>query len=506
MPIDFLLSQLQTLIPAQMSFQEDCARILRGLRIAGRLGLTISKDIAVAIRKLSSTVGGLDKSRIMMELNYMLSYGAAESTIYLLQRYQLLEVFLPFHAAYLQAGKRSAWSSMMLMKLLVSLDKLVSCDRPCNCTLWVGLFAFHQALVIKPQDALVISVFASVLYHGKWQEGVKFARESATMQVNFVPEISGSSELKSDEKLAEEVAQFASLVQDSAGAFIDGDSPFKPTFNNPGSTCSGLVFVPKKTAQTVAELFNVLVIDIESYDYGRENFTIDYALLGLGHLHETRFVLGKVILDTLGMGTVEGGMKVFQEREFIDTKCSMPLSSLAKNMVAQKNKEHVIFPSDPGSAQEMDRKQKFLNGGMLPRDKIQEIDEKQLKRVENFQLPEEELNTMQGSELDKNQGCQPQQLMSDNRNVVIRGGNYEERARQHKNTVEKCRQQILHDKKTKHPLSISDSSKDWEMKRKEKKYCHLSLQEVVKEKTEHYKQILVEERSGSPSLSALFRR
>lgn len=85
----------------------------------------------------------------------------------------------------------------------------------------VGLLAFHQALVLNPQDAFVIWAFASILYCGTWQEGVKFARENAKVEGRFVPEISGFSEIKSDEKLAEEVSQLASLVQDAVNAFTD---------------------------------------------------------------------------------------------------------------------------------------------------------------------------------------------------------------------------------------------------------------------------------------------
>lgn len=83
----------------------------------------------------------------------------------------------------------------------------------------VGLLAFHQALVSNPQDAFVIWVFASVLYNGKWEEGVKFAREHAKDQVNFVPEISGFSEIESDEELAAKVTELASLVQDCVNGF-----------------------------------------------------------------------------------------------------------------------------------------------------------------------------------------------------------------------------------------------------------------------------------------------
>ena len=35
----------------------------------------------------------------MMEMNYMLSYGAAESSLLLLRRFNLLKVLLPFHVS-----------------------------------------------------------------------------------------------------------------------------------------------------------------------------------------------------------------------------------------------------------------------------------------------------------------------------------------------------------------------------------------------------------------------
>lgn len=87
-----------------------------------------------------------------------------------------------------------------------------------------------MALLNEPQDALVVVAFASVLYHGDWGEGIKFAKENAEAQVNFKPEISRSIEPKSDKDLAVEVSQFASLVQYSLNALIDSKSQ-----------CSGLV-------------------------------------------------------------------------------------------------------------------------------------------------------------------------------------------------------------------------------------------------------------------------
>lgn len=103
--------------------------------------------------------------------------------------------------------------------------------------------AFNQALVNNPQEALVILTFASVLYYGSWKEGVKFAKENARMQVNFAPEILGSSDIKADEELADAVTQLASLVQDSIVALTETESLFKSMSRFPVSQCSGFVSI-----------------------------------------------------------------------------------------------------------------------------------------------------------------------------------------------------------------------------------------------------------------------
>jgi hypothetical protein len=86
------------------------------------------------------------------------------------------------------------------------------------------LLAFHLALVNNPQDALVVWVLASVLYHGEWEEGIKFANEHAKMCVNFAPELKRSSIGKSDKEIAEAVTKLASLAIDSIHALVNIDS------------------------------------------------------------------------------------------------------------------------------------------------------------------------------------------------------------------------------------------------------------------------------------------
>lgn len=86
------------------------------------------------------------------------------------------------------------------------------------------MLAFHLALVNDPQDAIVVWTFASVLHHGEWKEGVKFAKEKARMSVNFVPEIRKSNIYESDDEIAIAVTKLASLVMHSIHALVDKSS------------------------------------------------------------------------------------------------------------------------------------------------------------------------------------------------------------------------------------------------------------------------------------------
>ncbi|XP_047314889.1 uncharacterized protein LOC124918866 isoform X2 [Impatiens glandulifera] len=286
--MDLKSLKLQTLIPAQMSFEEDCARILRGLRIAARIGLSISKEIEAAIHKLSSSIASLAKSRLMMEMNYMLSYGAAEASICLLWRFHLLKTLLPLHDAHLayQINGGSDMNSLFVMRLFSNLDKLVTCDRPCDCILWVAILSFHLSLLNKPQAPLVIWTFGYLLYNDNWSEGVQFARKKAEGPIISVAEISESSNLMSNAVLLEKVAQLAITVQSSV-------------YDLTGINSSGLVYIPKNTAKRTDELFNVLAVNASTLKSTRKRLNIDYDLLGKGDMSEIRFALGRIILDTM---------------------------------------------------------------------------------------------------------------------------------------------------------------------------------------------------------------
>lgn len=298
---DVRKNKVCAVIPAHVSFEEDPARILRGLRIAARLGFQFSSETSTAIRDLSSSIINIDKSRLAMEMKYMLSHGAAESSIRLLGKYGLLDILLPLQAAYLshQIKGQSSDRNLMLMKLLANLDKLTSADRPCHCSLWLALLAFHSALVNSPQDAQVIKAFASLMYFGTWDSTIKFLKQDTGAPVTFVPEALQPSGTKLN-NLMEKTSHLASLVNCSVDTLTCLDALQQSLARYPkASQFSGLVFVSNKERSRILGIFKGLDSDLSLYDGRRGMHGINYKLLDDGHTGEVRFVLGKVIMDTM---------------------------------------------------------------------------------------------------------------------------------------------------------------------------------------------------------------
>ncbi|VAI24710.1 unnamed protein product [Triticum turgidum subsp. durum] len=242
-----------------------------------------------------------NKTRLAMEMKYMLSYGAAESSIRLLRKYGLLDILLPFQAAYLsdQLKGKSSDRGLMLMNLLANLDKFFSADRPCHCSLWLALLAFHNALVNSPQDAQVIKAFAALMHFGTWDSAIEFLNEDVGAPVTYVPEAFGCSGAKVD-NLMERTSHLVSLVKSSVDTLTCLNTLKQSVVRYPGaSQFSGLVFVSAREKGRVLGIFNGLDSDLTSYDKRRGSHGIDYKLLEDGVTAEVRFVLGKVIMDTM---------------------------------------------------------------------------------------------------------------------------------------------------------------------------------------------------------------
>ncbi|KAL5216519.1 hypothetical protein ABZP36_007920 [Zizania latifolia] len=299
---DIKKAKVRTVIPAGTSFQEDCARILRAIRIAARLRFNFPKETAYYLRTFACSVARLDKGRILMEVNYMLAYGSAEASLRLLWRFGILEHLLPFQAAYFSSTcfKRRDKGTNMLLVLFSKLDSFLAPNRPCHNSLWISILALHEALVRQPCDPLVVATFALALYLGG----------DLPLAVDIAKSINrehcaGFSELLEpqvwdDKHLVAEVQSLAVSMRRALTEMTDEYYVANAMAKIPQAPSSDLVFIPLQAYLKVLKLIECVQHGTKEHGYKpKSNGNIDYHNLYHGTPAEVRNVFTLVVFDTI---------------------------------------------------------------------------------------------------------------------------------------------------------------------------------------------------------------
>ncbi|KNA10802.1 hypothetical protein SOVF_140960 [Spinacia oleracea] len=298
---DIRKAKLQTTIPASISFHQDCARILRAIRIAARTGFSLARETAQSVRNLSFLILRLHKGRILMEMNYMLAYGSAEASLRLLWRFGLLELLLPLQAAYfVRCGfSRRDNGSNMLLTLFANLDKLLAPDRPCHNSLWFTILAFHKALSDRARDPSVIAAFVLAVNNGgDIAEAVKIARVISQPNEENFPELLKLDNLDEME-LRDEVLCFAGSVNHALSEMTDENAVSKAMAKYPQAPYSDLVFILPGLYFRAQMILGCVGKGKEKGYLSKPGGKIDYKMLAEGGLQEVRHIFARVVFDTV---------------------------------------------------------------------------------------------------------------------------------------------------------------------------------------------------------------
>ncbi|KAH9770195.1 polynucleotide adenylyltransferase family protein [Citrus sinensis] len=293
--------EVQTVIPASTSFQEDCARILRAIRIAARLGFRFSRETAHFVKHLSPSILKLDRGRLLMEMNYMLAYGSAEASLRLLWKFGLLEVLLPIQAAYLvkHGFRRRDKRSNLLLSLFSNLDKLLAPDRPCHSSLWIAILAFHKALSDQPRDPLVVAVFSLAVYNGgDMLEAVKIARRINKSHDESFCELLEPRDLDF-EALKHEVMDFAESSKGALSKMTDEYFVSQAMAGYSRAPFSDLVFIPLALYLKASKIFECVRGGGERRFASKQGSKIDYESLAYGSPQEVRHTFARIVFDTV---------------------------------------------------------------------------------------------------------------------------------------------------------------------------------------------------------------
>ncbi|KAL9294336.1 putative polynucleotide adenylyltransferase [Arabidopsis thaliana] len=298
---DIKKAKVRTVFHAGTSFQEDSARILRGTRIAARLGFTISKETAHFLKNLSFLVQRLHRGRILLEMNYMLAYGSAEASLRLLWKFGILEILLPIQAAYLvRTGfKRRDKRSNLLLSLFGNLDKLLAPDKPCHSSLWLTILALHKALADQPRYPSVVAAFSLAVHNGgDVLEAVKITRKVTKPHNRSFFELLEPEEMDS-QTLLDEVMDFDSSIKEALGQMTDGRFISKAMAAYPQAPYSDMVFIPLQLYLDARRIFECVKENGQKGFVPKQDSKIDYTSLSSGNLPEVRHVFARVVFDTV---------------------------------------------------------------------------------------------------------------------------------------------------------------------------------------------------------------
>ncbi|KAH7516797.1 hypothetical protein FEM48_Zijuj10G0172800 [Ziziphus jujuba var. spinosa] len=313
---DIRKAKMHTVKPANLSFVEDRARILRAVRIAARLGFRFSRDIALSVRELSGSVLRLDKGRILMEMNYMLAFGSAEASLRLLWRFGLLEILLPIQASYFvsQGFRRRDERSNMLLSLFTNLDKLVAPNLPCHSSLWqvikdgivldimkqIAILAFHKALADQPRDPLVVAAFSLAVHSGgSLLEAGQIAMNITRPHDSRFHELLEYGDVLSQDALIDQVVDLAASAKAALCKMTDRYYVSQAMVKYPKAPRSDLVFISLALSLRVCKIFECIGRGMGKGTVPRRGEKINYESLALGNLPEVRHTFARIVFDTV---------------------------------------------------------------------------------------------------------------------------------------------------------------------------------------------------------------
>ncbi|XP_061339868.1 uncharacterized protein LOC133286467 [Gastrolobium bilobum] len=298
---DIRKAKVRTVIPADTSFQEDCARILRAVRIAARLGFNISKETAHFVKKLSSSVLRLDEGRLLMEMNYMLAYGSGEASLRLLWKFGLLDILLPFQAAYFARSgfQRRDKRTNMLLSFFSNLDKLLAPNRPCHSSLWFGILALHKTLSDQARDPLVVAAYSLAVHNGGnlWEAVNIAGMINKPHDVRF-PELLDTAGLDA-EALKAEILNLAESVRGTLLQMTNEYFVSQAMTDYPQAPHSDLVFIPLGLYLQTFSIFECVKVSADKKFLSKQDRKVDYESLAHGKLQEIRHVFARIVFDTV---------------------------------------------------------------------------------------------------------------------------------------------------------------------------------------------------------------
>lgn len=136
---DLQASRLRIIGDPIQRYQEDPVRILRAVRLAGKLHFTLSPETAEPIKKLSSLLQHVSTARLYQEVVKFFQEGKSLPIFKLLREYSLFQPLFPQVAEHVENATVLAF----LEKILADTDHRIEDDKNISAAFLLAVFLWH---------------------------------------------------------------------------------------------------------------------------------------------------------------------------------------------------------------------------------------------------------------------------------------------------------------------------------------------------------------------------
>lgn len=183
-------------------YREDPVRMLRAVRFAAKLDMTIEEKTAAPIEELAPLLQDIPSARLFEESLKLLQAGQGLATYKLLRQYNLFQQLFPILADHFTED-HSSQTEQMIEHILAATDKRIAEDKRVNpafiyaAMLWYPLttraeeisfasgLAFYDAFMVAANDILDEQVRSIAIprrhtttVRDIWQQQIRFSRRS----------------------------------------------------------------------------------------------------------------------------------------------------------------------------------------------------------------------------------------------------------------------------------------------------------------------------------------
>lgn len=137
---------------AETRYREDPVRILRAIRFAAKLGMSLEEKTVKAITKTHSLLADIAPARLLDETHKLFNSGNAVSTFAALRHHDVLQHLYPLTEEALRHPTLHILADKFILRALKNTDARVALNKPLNPAFLVSVFLWYPVQIALEQE------------------------------------------------------------------------------------------------------------------------------------------------------------------------------------------------------------------------------------------------------------------------------------------------------------------------------------------------------------------